>query len=137
MNPLDTLPLKPAAGSLDLLESVRVLDLTTSVAGPYAGQLLADMGATVVKIERPQGGDDARAWGPPFLDGESLWFLCVNRNKLSLALDYATEEGCAVLQQLVAVADVVLVNQVERVQKKLGSIMRASPGCGRASSTSR
>jgi len=120
MNPLDTLPLKAAAESLDLLESVRVLDLTTSVAGPYAGQLLADMGAAVVKIERPHTGDDARAWGPPFLDGDSLWFLAVNRNKFSLAVDYTSEEGCAVLHRLVAVADVVLVNQVERVQKKLG-----------------
>ena len=70
--PLHCLPQKSAA-SLDLLKDVKVLDLTTSIAGPYAGQLLADMGATVVKIEKPDGGDDARAWGPPFLHGESLW----------------------------------------------------------------
>ena len=62
-----------------MLDGVKVLDLTSSVAGPYAGQLLADMGATVVKIEKPRGGDDARAWGPPFLHGESLWFMSVNR----------------------------------------------------------
>ncbi|WP_425665394.1 CoA transferase, partial [Escherichia coli] len=69
------------AQGFNLLEGVRVVDLTTSVAGPSATMLLADMGAEVLKIERPKGGDDARAWGPPFLDSESLWFLSVNRNK--------------------------------------------------------
>lgn len=120
MNPTDTLPTKGPNGGLDFLRGIKVLDLTTSIAGPYAGQLLADLGATVVKIERLDGGDDARAWGPPFLDGESLWFLAVNRNKLSVALDYASEAGAEVFRRLVQVADVVLVNQVERVQRKLG-----------------
>lgn len=120
MTPGSHLPTKPASGGLDFLHGIRVLDLTTSVAGPYATQLLADLGATVVKIERPDGGDDARAWGPPFLDGESLWFLAVNRNKLSVSLDYASEAGAAVLRRLVGVADVVVVNQVARAQRKLG-----------------
>ena len=99
---------------------VKVLDLTTSIAGPYATQLLADLGATVVKIERPPVGDDSRAWGPPFIDGDALWFVAVNRNKQSVALDYATAPGSEALRRLVAVADVVVVNQVESVQRKLG-----------------
>lgn len=105
---------------MKLLNGIRVLDLTTSVAGPYATLLLADFGASVVKIERPGTGDDARAWGPPFLDGESLWFLSVNRNKQSLALDYSKPAGLTALHALVAVADVIVINQVARSQKKLG-----------------
>src|SRR4029077_1257275 len=91
--PTHALPHRAVGGGFTLLEGVRVIDLTTSVAGPSATMLLADMGAEVVKIERPVGGDDARAWGPPFLDGESLWFLSVNRNKKSVALDYSGPEG--------------------------------------------
>ena len=120
MLPLDALPRPSAAPPIALLDGIRVLDLTTSIAGPYAAMLLADMGAEVVKIERPVSGDDSRAWGPPFLDGESLWFLSVNRNKHSVTLDYSSERGRAVLHDLVRKVDVVIVNLVERVQKKLG-----------------
>jgi crotonobetainyl-CoA:carnitine CoA-transferase CaiB-like acyl-CoA transferase len=116
--PLHRLPLK-SSPALDLLSGVKVLDLTTSIAGPYAGQLLADLGATVVKIERPGSGDDCRAWGPPFLDGASLWFLSVNRGKRSVALDYSQPEGYEALMALVVTADVILLNLVPRVQKKL------------------
>jgi crotonobetainyl-CoA:carnitine CoA-transferase CaiB-like acyl-CoA transferase len=116
--PLDTLPRKRSA-PLDLLEGIRILDLTSSIAGPYAAQLLADMGATVVKVEPPGKGDDVRAWGPPFLYGESLWYLSVNRNKHSITLDHAQPEGHAILRRLVAQADVVIVNLVPRVQRKL------------------
>ena len=94
--PQDSLPSPPATPPFDLLDRVRVLDLTTSIAGPYATLLLADFGAEVVKLERPGGGDDARHWGPPFLDGDSLWFLSVNRNKRSVALDTTNEAGRAV-----------------------------------------
>jgi crotonobetainyl-CoA:carnitine CoA-transferase CaiB-like acyl-CoA transferase len=118
--PLDALPPPPSAPPIALLSGIRVVDLTTSIAGPYAAMLLADMGADVVKIERPGAGDDSRAWGPPFLDGESLWFLSVNRNKRSVALDYTGEAGRRVLHDLMRTADVVIVNLVERVQKKLG-----------------
>ncbi|MGH8666265.1 MAG: CaiB/BaiF CoA transferase family protein, partial [Burkholderiales bacterium] len=104
----------------DLLAGVRVVDLTTSIAGPYAGMLLGDLGAEVIKVERPGRGDDCRAWGPPFLDGESLWFLSVNRNKRSLSLDYSGDAGRAVLHDLVRKSDVVLVNLVSRAQRKLG-----------------
>ena len=118
-SPAKSLPDKQASG-LDLLDGVVVLDLTTSVAGPYAGQLLGDLGATVIKIERPGAGDDCRAWGPPFLDGESLWFVSVNRNKQSVTLDTASPSGHELLLRMVAKADVVLVNVVARVQQKLG-----------------
>jgi len=118
--PFETLPSPPGAPAIALLSGVRILDLTTSIAGPYAAMLLADMGAEVVKIERPGGGDDSRAWGPPFLDGESLWFLSVNRNKSSVTLDYSAEAGRRVLHDLVRKADVVIVNLVERVQRTLG-----------------
>lgn len=116
--PVHRLP-PPPGPAFSFLAGIRVLDLTTSVAGPYAGQLLADMGAEVLKIERPGTGDDARAWGPPFLDGESLWFASVNRNKRSLTLAHATEEGRRVLRDLVARADVVLVNQMPETLEKL------------------
>ena len=129
--PADTLPLKVSAG-LDLLEGVVVLDLTSSVAGPYAGQLLGDLGADVIKIERPGAGDDCRAWGPPFMGGESLWYLSVNRNKRAVTLDSAEPRGHAVLLQMVAKADIVLVNVVGRVQRKLGidhaTLSAANPG---------
>jgi crotonobetainyl-CoA:carnitine CoA-transferase CaiB-like acyl-CoA transferase len=118
--PLDALPAPSATPPIALLDGIRVIDLTTSIAGPYAAMLLADMGAEVVKIERPVSGDDSRAWGPPFLDGESLWFLSVNRNKHSVTLDYSSEPGRVVLHELVRKADLVIVNLVERVQKKLG-----------------
>ena len=116
--PLHALP-ERSAPALDLLAGVKVLDLTSSIAGPYAGQLLADMGATVVKVENPKSGDDSRAWGPPFLHGESLWFMSVNRGKHSVTLDIAAPAGREVLHNLVAQCDVILLNLVARGQKKL------------------
>jgi crotonobetainyl-CoA:carnitine CoA-transferase CaiB-like acyl-CoA transferase len=118
--PLDELPLLETGAGFDLLRGVRILDLTTSIAGPFATMLLADLGAEVVKLERPGGGDDARAWGPPFLDGESLWFLSVNRNKRSIALDYSGPEGRAVLRDLVRQSDAIFLNQPPRAARKLG-----------------
>lgn len=119
--PLENLPPAPRGDAFDLLDGVRVLDMTTSIAGPYATLLLADYGADVVKIERPGSGDDARAWGPPFLDGGSLWFMSVNRNKRSVAVDYTAEPGRSLFEKLVAAADVVVLNQVPRVQEKLNT----------------
>lgn len=107
-------------GGFDMLAGIRVLDLTTSIAGPFATMQLGDMGADVIKIERPGGGDDARSWGPPFLNGESLWFMSVNRNKRSVALDYATPAGATILRALADACDVVFVNQPPRVARKLG-----------------
>jgi crotonobetainyl-CoA:carnitine CoA-transferase CaiB-like acyl-CoA transferase len=119
MLPYENLP-PPAAAATALLEGVTVLDLTTSIAGPYATMLLGDMGARVIKLERPGHGDDCRAWGPPWHDGESLWYLSVNRNKESVTLDYGGDAGRKVLHDMVRKADVVIVNLVGRVQKKLG-----------------
>lgn len=114
-----------------ILGDVRVIDLTTSIAGPYASMLLSDFGAEVIKVERP-GGDDARHWGPPFLDGESLWFLAVNRNKKSVVVDPAGERGRAVLERLLDKADVVVTNQLPAAQRKLGldaeTLRKARPG---------
>jgi crotonobetainyl-CoA:carnitine CoA-transferase CaiB-like acyl-CoA transferase len=117
--PVDALPRVVTGDGFNLLGGIRVLDLTTSVAGPYATMLLADMGAEVLKVERPRAGDDARAWGPPFLDGESLWFLSINRNKKSLSLDYSKREGLDVLRRLVTHSDVLIVNHLPRAAARL------------------
>ncbi|SUD69765.1 L-carnitine dehydratase/bile acid-inducible protein F [Pseudomonas putida] len=113
------LPIGHSEPTFSILEGVRVLDLTTSIAGPYATMLLSDFGADVIKIERPTG-DDARYWGPPFIDGESLWFLSVNRNKRSVKLDFTNASGRAVFEALLDKADVVVTNQTKDVQAKLG-----------------
>ena len=104
-----------------LFEGVRVLDLSRMLAGPYGAMLLADMGAEVIKIETPAGGDPMRAMGPPFLPGgESAYFLAVNRNKKSVALDLASPVGREVFLDLVRVADVVLENFRPGVLERLG-----------------
>ena len=98
------------------LENVTVLDLSQVMAGPWAGQILADLGATVIKVERPGEGDDTRAWGPPFLAGDdgpggtSGYFLSVNRGKRSVTADIATPEGQARVRALAAESDIVLEN---------------------------
>jgi crotonobetainyl-CoA:carnitine CoA-transferase CaiB-like acyl-CoA transferase len=94
------------------LEGVRVLDLSRVLAGPWCGQQLADMGAEVIKIERPGSGDDTRGWGPPWLPGtrESAYFLSANRGKRSVAVNLADPEGQALIRELVAQCDVVLEN---------------------------
>jgi crotonobetainyl-CoA:carnitine CoA-transferase CaiB-like acyl-CoA transferase len=92
------------------LAGIRVVDLSTSYAGPTATMYLADMGADVVKVERPDGGDDARAWGPPFLAGESAWFLSANRGKRSVCIDLRAAEGQQLLLRLLDTADVFVEN---------------------------
>ncbi|MFB9125784.1 CoA transferase [Paraburkholderia dipogonis] len=120
MSQLEKLPRMQDNDGLRLLDGLRVLDMTTSIAGPYATQLLADLGADVTKIEKVGAGDDTRAWGPPFLDGESLWYLSVNRNKASVTLDVSRTEGQAILDDLVRQSDVIVLNMVPQVQQKLG-----------------
>lgn len=117
--PADALPIRRLGEGFNLLAGVRIIDLTTSIAGPSGTMLLADMGAEVIKIERPGGGDDARSWGPPFLDGESLWFASVNRNKKSVALDFSKATGLDLLHRLVRQADIVFVNLPPRAARKL------------------
>ena len=99
------------------LAGVRVLDLTRVLAGPWCTQVLADLGADVIKVERPGNGDDTRGWGPPFLrdaDGndttESAYYLCANRNKRSITVDIATGEGQAVIRRLAMESDVLVEN---------------------------
>ncbi|XP_043961058.1 succinate--hydroxymethylglutarate CoA-transferase isoform X2 [Gambusia affinis] len=82
------------------LDGVRVLDLTRVLAGPFATMILGDLGAEVIKVERPGGGDDTRTWGPPFVASESVYFLSVNRNKKSIAVDLKHRRGAEVIQQL-------------------------------------
>ena len=99
------------------LSHIRVLDLSRVLAGPWAAQNLADLGAEVIKIERPGSGDDTRSWGPPFLKdrdgketGESAYFLSVNRGKKSVALDIATREGADIARRLAGKSDVLIEN---------------------------
>ena len=90
------------------LEGIVVADLTQNVAGPFCTQILGDMGAEIVKIERPRRGDDARAWAPPYWGDESAAFMAMNRNKKSLALDVKRDGGGEVLRRLLARADVFI-----------------------------
>jgi formyl-CoA transferase/CoA:oxalate CoA-transferase len=90
------------------LDGVRVLDLTRNLAGPYAAMILAELGADVVKVEHPEGGDDTRQWGPPFWAGESTVFLAANRNKRSVALDLRAPEVRTVMERLCRRSDVLL-----------------------------
>ena len=99
------------------LAHLTVLDLSRVLAGPWCTQLLADLGATVIKIERPGGGDDTRAWGPPYLrdaagqdTSEAAYYLCCNRGKLSVAVDFTTPEGRRIVQDLARQADVLVEN---------------------------
>ena len=92
------------------LQGVTVLDLTRVLSGPYCTMMLGDMGARVIKIEHPDRGDDTRAWGPPFVAGESTYFLSVNRNKESVTLDFKRDGGRRVLEALLTKADVLVEN---------------------------
>ena len=102
------------------LEGITVLDLTRVLSGPYCTMLLADMGARVIKIEQPGKGDDTRGWGPPFLNGESAYFLSVNRNKESVTIDFKNPEGRALLNRLVDRCDVLVENFRPGTLAKLG-----------------
>lgn len=92
------------------LAGLKVIDQTQALAGPYCTMILGDLGAEVIKLERPGVGDQSRTWGPPFLQGESAYYLAVNRNKRSLTLNVASAEGQAILHKLVDDADIFLTN---------------------------
>ncbi|MGH9101750.1 MAG: CaiB/BaiF CoA transferase family protein [Acidimicrobiales bacterium] len=102
------------------LEGIRVLDLTQALAGPYCTMVLADLGADVLKVEAPGKGDDARHWGPPFVGSEAAYFLAMNRNKRSLALDLKSEGGRATAQAIAARCDVVVENWSPGTAERLG-----------------
>ena len=111
------------------LSHLRVLDLSRVLAGPWAGQTLADLGAEVIKIERPGSGDDTRGWGPPYLkDGgghdtrEAAYYLAANRGKQSVAIDITTEDGQALVRELAAGSDILIENY------KVGALERYGLG---------
>jgi crotonobetainyl-CoA:carnitine CoA-transferase CaiB-like acyl-CoA transferase len=112
------------------LDGVRVVDISSSYAAPTASMYLGDMGADVIKVE-PTWGDDARGWGPPFLNGEAAWFLSVNRNKKSLCLDIRSERGLEVLFRLLDTADVFIQNlnpaKLERHGLGLATLLERFP----------
>jgi crotonobetainyl-CoA:carnitine CoA-transferase CaiB-like acyl-CoA transferase len=93
------------------LDSIRVIELSEALAGPYCAMLLGDFGADVVKVERPGTGDQTRSWGPPFVGTESAYFLATNRNKRSIALNYDEPRHSEILQRLLSTADVFISNQ--------------------------
>ena len=96
---------------MQVLDGIRVVELTEALAGPYCAMMLGDLGADVIKVERRQTGDQSRSWGPPFVGSESAYFLATNRNKRSLSLDYDQPFGAEILLRLLATADVFLINQ--------------------------
>ena len=108
------------------LHGIRVLDLSRILAGPWATQLLADLGADVIKVERPGEGDDTRGWGPPFVTGEhdadlfSAYYLAANRGKKSIVVDLTSQDGCDIISSLARCSDVVVENFSVGVAKRLG-----------------
>src|SRR5437867_3559397 len=92
------------------LTGVRVLDASRVLAGPFCGQLLGDLGADVIKVERPGSGDDTRAWGPPFAGPLSAYYLSCNRNKRAVAIDLAQPDGLELFHRLVERSDILLGN---------------------------
>jgi formyl-CoA transferase len=106
--------------SKDALGDILVVDLSRVLAGPYCTMLLADYGAEVLKIEQPEVGDGTRQWGPPWVEGESAYFLSVNRNKKSLTLNLKSSEGQEIVKQLAAEADVLIENFIPGTTERMG-----------------
>ena len=102
------------------LDGITVLDLTRVLSGPYCTMMLADMGARVIKVEQPGKGDDTRGWGPPFQNGESAYFLSINRNKESVTLNLKHPEGRRVLDALIERSDVLVENFRPGTLDKMG-----------------
>ena len=102
------------------LQDIKVIDFSQILAGPFCTMLLADMGADVVKIEKPNGGDDTRRYGPPFIEGESAAFLTLNRNKRSIVLDLKSEQGISIVRRMLEDADVMIHNFRPGVVDRMG-----------------
>lgn len=113
------------------LDDLFVVDLSRALAGPYCTMMLADLGARVVKVETPEGGDDTRGWGPPFLGGESAYFMSINRNKQSVTLNLKHRRGLDLLRRLIARGDVLVENFRPGTMDRLGlgyeAVHRAAP----------
>ena len=119
--PLDNMQTLPNPNGMpEALEGVRVLDCSQILAGPFCSMLLADMGADVIKIEKPNGGDDTRRMGPPFIDTESAAFLAMNRNKRSIVLNFKEQSGVQAMKTLVKDADIVIENYRTGTMARLG-----------------
>lgn len=114
------------------LYGLKIIDLSRVLAGPYCTMMLGDMGAEVTKIESVDGGDETRGWGPPFLEGESAYYLCANRNKQGITLNLKTDQGKDILRRLIADADVVVQNFKPGTLERLGfgydEIKKLNPG---------
>ncbi len=102
------------------LESIIILDLSRALAGPSCTMMLADMGAEIIKLEMPGRGDDSRSWGPPFVEGESAYFMSVNRNKKSITLNLKSEKSKEIIEKLIKKADVIVENFRPGTMDKLG-----------------
>jgi len=102
------------------LSGIRILDLSRILAGPYCTMILGDLGAEIIKVERPKAGDDTRTWGPPFAGGESAYYLCCNRNKKSITIDLKHQRGAELVKEFVKVSDVLIENFTPGLMKKFG-----------------
>lgn len=118
-------------GLMGPLQGIKVLDLSRILAGPFCSMILADLGAEVMKVEEPKEGDETRSWGPPFVEKESAYYLSINRNKKSIAIDLRQEEGREIVLELARRSDVALENFRPGVAEKLGvdypSLKAANP----------
>jgi crotonobetainyl-CoA:carnitine CoA-transferase CaiB-like acyl-CoA transferase len=119
-------------GACAPLQGVQVLDLTRAVTGPFCTMMLGDLGARIIKIEEPRTGDETRHWGPPFVEGESAYFLSLNRNKESVVLDFGQEGDLAALRRLAEQSEVVIQNfrpgVAERLQVDYRTLSAVNPG---------
>jgi crotonobetainyl-CoA:carnitine CoA-transferase CaiB-like acyl-CoA transferase len=120
MSSKNKVDMKKETASMQPLSGIRILDLSRMVAGSYCSMILGDMGAEVIKIEQPKVGDDTRQWGPPYINGESAYFLCINRNKQSLTLDFRKDKAKEIFLGLVRQSDVVIENFRTGLMEKYG-----------------
>ncbi|XP_069586311.1 succinate--hydroxymethylglutarate CoA-transferase [Ranitomeya imitator] len=119
------------SGTIRPLDGVKILDLTRVLAGPFATMILGDLGAEVIKVEKPGSGDDTRSWGPPFVGTESAYFLSVNRNKKSIAINMKDPKGTQIIKQLAQACDVLVENYIPGKLAEMGlgyeDLMKIAP----------